>query len=262
MRSLLIRKIRSAHFHMKATTGFGHLPNAIGIGGTKCGTTSLFWYMRQHPDVSASRLKELHYFDDQFDKPIAWYRANFSSVGRSALRFECTPGYLHHPLAPQRAASVVPHAKLIVLLRNPVDRAYSHYNQAVRQGLEALSFEEALEREEARLAQLDPNAPVPPKHWAWSLKRRGFYAEALKRWLKHYDRQRFLILRSEDLFADPQRAMDEVFCFLGLAARAVPDLRPQNDSEYPAMSPGTRSRLEALYEGPNRTLKRLVGICW
>src|SRR5919201_6138602 len=149
-----------------ATSPLRRLPGFLILGTRRGGTTSLFNYLLEHPSVaplfpSAQNIKGVHYFDKQHAKGRAWYRSHFPTVifsafwrvrGYRMIAGEASPYYLFHPWAPQRAHELVPHAKLIVLLRNPVDRAYSHYRERVRNGVEDLTFEEAIEREPARLA--------------------------------------------------------------------------------------------------------------
>lgn len=255
---ILARKLTSAIFHLKASAGLGALPNVLGIGGMKCGTTSLYHYLTQHPQVGGSRAKELHYFDEQFAKPIRWYRANFPRRA-SFVRLECTANYLHHPQAPRRAASVVPDAKLIVFLRDPVDRAYSHYHHSVRAGLEPLRFDDALEEEAHGLSQQSAKRGEEAEP---SYLSRGHYSDALDRWRGHFPRDRMLILRSEDLFADPRRTLGIIFDFLALPGHDCTDLARKNSGHYPPMPAATRRRLEQLFEAPNRALKEHYGIAW
>ncbi|MEJ2557594.1 MAG: sulfotransferase domain-containing protein, partial [Anaerolineae bacterium] len=129
--------------HYRLITRFMRvLPDFLIIGAQKCGTDSLFRYLGGHPCIKLASSKEAHYFDLKFDKGINWYRSHFPlipykySVKRlrkqDLITGEATPYYLFHPHAPGRAAAIVPHVKLIVLLRNPADRAYSHYNHEVK----------------------------------------------------------------------------------------------------------------------------------
>ena len=133
----------------------GALPDFFIIGAKKCGTTFLYHLLGQHPHVEAAKKKEIHYFDHHFSKGNDWYRSHFPpptwKEGRRSITGESSPYYLFHPHAARRMAGVVPRARLIVLLRNPVDRAYSHYHQEAGRGHEPLTFEEAIEAEEARL---------------------------------------------------------------------------------------------------------------
>jgi hypothetical protein len=128
------------------------LPDFIIIGGQRCGTTALFNLLGQHPCVETSHPKEVHYFDLQYARPLNWYRQHFPTMmsmraralrGRRVVSGEPSPYYLFHPRVPERLHDL-PGTRLIALLRNPVDRAYSHYQHEVRLGVETLPFEDAI----------------------------------------------------------------------------------------------------------------------
>jgi cytochrome P450 len=264
--ALLARKTRSLRMHVRTLLGRGALPNAIIIGAMKSGTTSLFDYLVQHPDVCGSRTKELHYFDTHFAKGERWYRANFTPRGES-VRLESSPYYFFHPLAPARAAKLVPDAKLILLLRNPVDRAYSHHNQNVEEGLEPLPFEEALDQEEERLAGAEDalasgHLAVSQAHQTFSYIAKGLYARQLRNWRACFPEEQLLILKAEDFFRAPQDGVDRVTDFLGLSRFSIADQTPGNQRRYPLMHPEARQRLEARFVEPNEELRRLTGISW
>src|SRR5690348_1015601 len=139
------------------------LPDFLIIGTQRGGTTSLYHYLQAHPCIGPASTKEVHFFDMRFHKGLAWYRGHFPSRidqyaveqahGHSLVTGEATALYLFHPHAPKRVAEALPSVKLIVLLRNPVNRALSHYYHAVKHGQETLSFEEAIQGEEQRTAQ-------------------------------------------------------------------------------------------------------------
>jgi|SRR5690242_3518862 len=120
------------------------LPHFLIIGAQRCGTTSLFEYLARHPDVAPPSAKELHFFDSEYHKGDAWYRERFPSLRNGFITGEATPYYIFHPHTPTRVRDWNSKVKLIVLLRNPVDRAYSHYHHEVRLGTESLDFETAL----------------------------------------------------------------------------------------------------------------------
>jgi predicted RNA-binding Zn-ribbon protein involved in translation (DUF1610 family) len=165
-----------------------------------------------------------------FHRGVDWYRSHFpvsarrtfaELAGKDLLTFEATPYYLFHPHAPRRAAGLLPNARLIVLLRDPVERAYSHHQHMTRHGHEHLSFADAVAAEEERIgaetARLlaDPSYVSLPHH-RYSYVARGHYADQLERWLEHFPRERFLILQSEDLYAEPKTMFRAVLDFLGL----------------------------------------------
>jgi hypothetical protein len=245
------------------------------IGAQRSGTSSLYKYLGDHPQVVPSLRKEVGYFSRHYARGPGWYRAHFPLEGRMTaasrarrapvLSFEATPDYLLHPLAPRRAAELVPGAKLIVLLRDPVDRALSHYHHMVRLGLEPLPLKQAIEAEPERLARDLERVHVDPGWDALRLLRysyvgRGMYAEQLERWLRHFPRERLLILRSEDLFADETDAYGRILHFLD-----VRDWRPRRFRTYSVASdatghpPAVRDRLAGAFAAPNRRLYELIG---
>lgn len=261
----------------RSTSPLRGLPEFLIIGGQRCGTTSLYNYLGGHPSVRTPLVKEPHFFTGQWPRGTGWYRAQFAlrprrRAGRHgdpgrAQTFEATPYYLFHPCAPERAARVLPDAKLIVLLRDPVERAYSHYQHSVRQGMESMSFPEALALEETRLHGEEDRLRADSRyhgtnHRVFSYTSRGFYADQLERWLLHYPRESLLILRSEDLFADPAARFAEILRFLGLPAWSPAQFgvhtkrSPQRPADIPA---ATRQLLEERFAGANRRLEALLG---
>lgn len=197
------------------------LPDFLIVGGQRCGTTSLFNYLAAHPDVVPSLGKELHFFTKHWRHGPAWYRAHFPTIGEPGLTFEATPYYLYHPHAPWRAAQVVPRAKLIVLLRDPVTRAYSHYQHNRARRFEHLSFRDALaaepERIEAELTKMLGHPGYESRAvQLYSYRSRGRYAEQLGRWLERFPRDRVLVLRSEALHRDTLATFARTLEFLGL----------------------------------------------
>ncbi len=249
--------------------GRGRLPDFLILGAQKCGTSSLYHLLGGHPDVEPSKKKEVHYFDVNFRKGADWYRARFPPParrgGRPVLTGESSPYYLYHPHAPSRAAGLVPEAKLFVLLRNPVDRAYSHYRAALRHGRDSLGFEEALEAEMERLRgeterMLADGGYVSPEHQRFSYLAKGVYVDQLVRWSAFFGRDRMLVLKSEDFFERPWEALGRALDFLGL-----PDWQPdtwevRNRGDYEqGMDPATRRRLEAYFRPHNKMLYELLG---
>jgi hypothetical protein len=200
------------------------MPAFMILGTQRGGTSSLYKYLEGHPDLAASIRKETEYFSRRFGEGEAWYRAHFPlTIGPGARRhaFEATPDYLFYPSTPERVATCLPDAHFIVLLRDPVARAYSHYRHMVRLGFEDLSFEDALARETDRIAGDLAALERDPLFYCRALLRfsyasRGRYADQLERWFAAFDPSRFLVLRSEEMFADPGRAVDDITEFLGV----------------------------------------------
>lgn len=240
------------------------LPDVVILGAQKSGTSSLHQYLLQHPDVIAPLRKEVHYFDLAFDRGEAWYRAHFGRVGEAGLNLDSSPYYLFHPAVPRRLAALLPQARFIVLLRNPVRRAYSHYWHERHRGREPLSFEDALAAEPARIDAAHEQLAAGTidrsrAHQAFSYLARGRYAEQLERWFGHFPRERFLILRFESLAQEPLQTLNEACAFLGLSAMTRARLEARNTRRYPAMEARTAAELEANFAPHNRRLEALLG---
>jgi hypothetical protein len=243
------------------------LPSFLILGGQRCGTTSLYRYLSGHPDVHPGLVKEIQFFTLNYGRGVDWYRSQFPPESAGGHSFDASPYYLFHPAAPERASGLLPDAKLIALLRNPVDRAFSHYQHNVGNGVEDLSFEEALEAEEGRLADEEQRlASDPgyssPAHRRFSYVARGMYEPQLDRWFSRYDRAAVKLLISEEFFADPAGTLDEVVGFLGLPAFDLPRYAAYTRRgrwDGPPLHPETRRRLRDLFLEPNRRLEELLG---
>ena len=250
-----------------ASAGLRSMPVFLIIGGMKCGTTSLYQYLVQHPGVEKGFVEEVHYFDLNYHRGPLWYRAHFPLGGKGgdgAIAGDDSPYYLFHPLVPERVARDLPDAKLIVLLRNPVDRAYSHYNHEVRRDREPLPFKDALEREEGRLEgeleRMDADGEyVSFPHQRQSYKARGRYAEQLSWWFEHVPRERFLIIQSERMFREPQAVLDGTLEFLDLPGMELDTYDVFNPGSYSDLDEGTRDLLEDHFRPHNEDLYRLLG---
>ena len=248
------------------TSPFRPLPDFLVLGAQKAGTTALYEYLRRHPQISGPSWKEVSFFDRHWARGESWYRGNFPNVARTRGKHvgEASPSYVFHPLAPQRVQEVVPEARLIVLVRNPVDRALSQYNHEVALGREALPFEEALDAEEERLRGEQERMAADPRYfsrewWSHTYKARGRYAEQLERWLAVFPREQLLVLPSDDLGSEPARAHAQVLEFLGASPQRLDSYPRVYEREYEPMKPETRERLAAEFEEPNRRLYELLG---
>jgi hypothetical protein len=263
-----------------ATSQARPVPDFLIIGAKRGGTTSMFNALLEHPQVPPlfprpQKIKGVHYFDTRYHRGMAWYRSHFPTAasrrrwerasGARTVVGEASPYYLFHPLAAERAARDLPEARIIVLLRNPVDRAFSHYRERVRHGVETLPFEAALDREpdrlrgeEERLARGDRGAGFAHEHLSYVAQ--GRYARSLDRWLAGYPRERVLVLRSEDFYGDPLAAYRRVEGFLGLEPFRPPRLARYNYHAGPGMDPATRARLLDLFAPENERLSAMVDL--
>ncbi|TCJ20786.1 sulfotransferase [Rubrobacter taiwanensis] len=242
-------------------------PDFIIIGAQKSGTTSLYRYLTEHPRVAPAATKQVDFFaHESFRRGYGWYLAQFpQDRGKETLTGEASPYYMFHPHAPRRVFEFDPRIKLIAILRNPVDRTYSHYQHQVRNWREPLAFEEALEAEEARLrdetARLLADETYDSKlHRRHSYLARSRYAEQLERWYAHFPREQLLVLNSEALFEDPEAALDRVSAFLDLPPLRLDEYNTYMPGSYwKDMRPETRRRLIEYFRPHNRRLYELLG---
>jgi hypothetical protein len=274
-RRWLVRRRLAAR---RATAGWRELPDFLILGGQRCGTSSLYKYLSRHPEIAPSLRKETEYFTINYGLGEAWYRAHFPlslrrrlsrGLGRTIRSFEATPDYLFDPRAPERAAALLPTAPLIVVLRDPVERAYSHYHHNVRLGLEDLSFAEAIAAEEDRLASDLDEMQQDPLHRALNYRRysyfsRGLYAEQLTRWFERYPRDQFLVLMAEDLFAAPEDTLHQILRYVGASKWSPPEFHNysytrQSSAGNPEIPDEVRRELYARFESPNHELGELLG---
>ncbi len=214
------------------------MPNFLIIGAAKSGTTALYEYLKQHPQIYMSPHKEPRFFalegeslnfqgpgdKDRFRfvTDLNEYQALFDDVSDEIAIGEASPWYLYVPKAAERIKHHIPDAKLIVILREPVHRAYSNYIHAIREGLEPLDdFAEAMEAEEQRIRE----------HWSyrWHYKQKGFYYSQLKRYFELFNRNQIKVYFYDDFKENPIDLLQDIFRFLGVNDRFVPDLSQKHN---------------------------------
>lgn len=252
------------------------LPDYLIVGGQRCGTTTLQEHLAEHPwIVSARFMKGVHYFDTNYEKGPEWYRAHFHTGAKRALTRmvrnvdliagEASPYYMFHPAGANRIATIVPQAKIIAILRDPVERAYSHYLHEVRRGFESLSLEEALDREDERLADeadrlMQDDNSRSFEHQHHSYLARGLYHEQLTRFEARFSRENMLILCSEEFFADPSAEYGKALEFLRAPHWTPPSFARYNANTYRTSMPdNVRRRLAERFAKPNAALFAFLG---
>lgn len=242
------------------------LPDYLIIGTKRGGTTSLWKSLLSHPDVlpmfpAAENVKSPHYFDIHWDRGERWYRSHFPRRrtspaqvpgSRRVLVGEASPYYMFHPLAAERVARSLPDVRLIVLLRNPTDRAFSHYRERVRAGTEELDFGSALDAEPLRLRGEEERVRRDSGYYSKahdfsSYLARGRYLEHLEPWLERFGGQSLLILRSEDMYQEPSATLHQVHAFLGLSPQVQPTLTHMNDLGPSKLDESIRARLDDYF---------------
>lgn len=211
-------KLRAVDLRRRVLVAHRPLPGCLIIGTIRGGTSSLFKYLDSHPGMAGSLRKEVRFFTKHWDRGEDWYRAHWP-VTRRRLAFEASPDYLSDPLAPGRAAQTVPGAKLIVLMREPIARARSNYQLAVRYGLEDRPLLEALAEE--------------PRYLGF-----GFYGPLLENWLECYPPESFLLLWSEEFYRDTAGKLNAIAEFLSIAPNGFSSV--ERNYSYPASAARAR----------------------
>jgi hypothetical protein len=253
-------------------------PDFLLIGAKRGGTTSLWRYLSEHPDVlplfpRPEKLKGMYYFDEQFGRGDRWYRSHFPTRVRRERPFdwgvptvvgEATPYYLYHPLAPARAHAVVPDAHILVVLRDPVERAYSHYKERCANDTEPLSFAAAVAAEPDRLAGEAERIAAEPGYVSFfhrhcSYVDQGRYAPMLERWFAAYGRDRVHVEISEEMYAHPQATFDRVTDRLGIRRHRLQDTGAHNAEPARDFDPAVRAQLVELLAPDVRATEDLLG---
>ncbi len=237
----------------------------VVIGAQKAGTTALFDHLSDDPRLNLSTVKEVHFFDDESvdwaDPDYRRYHAHFVTE-HPGPKGEATPIYIFWPQSLERLHAYNPAAKLILMLRDPVRRAYSHWQMEYSRGVEPLPFAEAIRQGRARL---DGKPPNHPDRRVFTYVERGFYGAQVAQLLKLFSRSQLLVLRADDLRSDPRAVLDRVYNLLDLAPPAGA-VSPREVHVAKAMDygEGLSSRdeayLRALYEDDEARLEVLTGV--
>ncbi|MDF0551886.1 tetratricopeptide repeat protein [Kamptonema sp. UHCC 0994] len=238
-------------------------PDFIIIGSPRCGTTSLYRYITAHPQILAPAEKEICFFSEHFHRGMAWYDAHFFPKidTHKLLTGEATPTYLNYPLAAQRLHQFLPQVKLILILRNPVARVFSHYQMWVRRGTEKRSFEEAMNVEIEVLANANEMDLENAMYWKQcEYIDKSLYVYSIRRWMRLFPKEQFLILRSEDFYANPAIALQQVFAFLGLPDYQLADYEKYNAGVYQPPIDAIHGRLSEFFQPYNHKLEEELSI--
>lgn len=254
-------------------------PDFLIIGVQRGGTTSLYSYLVQHPQIVPAEKKEVHFFDLQFSKGVDWYREQFPIIGKSIpqepileenklisgfICGEASPYYIFHPLVPERIYQLFPQIKLIVLLRDPVARAISHYHHEVRLGYEYLPLEEAIAQEEFRLKgeveKIIANADYYSfNHQHYTYLSRGIYVDPIVSWMNIFPKEQFLIIKSEEFYNHPNSILKQVFEFLNLPEYELSTYEKLNGGDYLPIEATNKQKLQAYFQPYNQKLEDYLG---
>jgi len=249
-------------------------PDFLIIGAKKAGTTSLYRNLIHHPEVEPCLTKETDFFNRYYSKGINWYRSHFPikwfkqyamNQGRNFITGEATPTYIYYPHAPKRIKKLIPNIKLIVILRNPVHRSFSHYNMSVRHGDENLTFEQAIDSEDERIfdelekMKIDQNY-YSLKFQTYSYLHSSLYADQLEKWLENFSKKQFHFIQSENFNKDIQPTFDKVIEFLCLKPWNVEKYHKyQNAKNKILMNENMKNKLIDFFKPHNEKLFKLIG---
>lgn len=273
------RAITVTESYARATARWRSAPDFLIIGSKRGGTTSLHRYLLMHPGVlglfpRSRGQKSSDFFFKLPGEPGNRYRAHFHArvykerlaarLGYLPLSGESSPYYVWDPRIAGQALEVNPDLKAVMLVRDPVERAFSHWQERVQNSVEPLSFGDALDAEEARTAgelerMLDEPTYYSRAHDWYSYRARGEYLAQILNWTAVFPRENLLVVRSEDLYADVQDVFDQVCRFLGVPPVTLPSTRTFNASRRPSMPEAPAGCLRSHYASHNAALEDYLG---
>lgn len=242
------RLIKSVlEYPLRLSARWRRLPDFIMIGAQKSGTTSFFTYLTQHPQVLKNPLnyKELYFFNTYYERGLNYYHHFFPLNWRRGLVGEATTTYLHSLEAPARIARDIPNVKLLLTLRDPVERAISHYYHHVKRGRETRTLDEAFD--EGLLRQFN-EGNLLDDGFTYRYLNNGDYATHLENWQRYFPAERFLINAAEQMFKHPQQVYDRACEFLGLEKLAMPNFKVRNQGSKREDTQGVERRLFEFYQ--------------
>lgn len=237
-------------------------PSFIILGGFKCATTSLYNYIIDHPQVLPSLEKELDFFDRDYKQGLDWYLAHFPEVisNQSMITGEATPNYLYSQVAPERIHRNFPDVKLIIILRDPIERAFSHYHFLPQNDHAPQMFERVMNRELTRLqTAFDENQNLDKIISNCPYLGNGLYELHLRRWLKYFAPEQLLILPMDGLSERPSDTVKHVYNFLGLPGHELSQYKRHKVGSYPKISAHIQKILTDFFKPHNQNLNKLLG---
>lgn len=255
-----------------ATNSMRSLPNFIIIGASRSGTTSLYYNLNQHPNIYPGAGKASSFFDKNFNKGLNYYRSHFpiqpkkivSSEGKNLfVTGEATTSYLLNPLVPERIFKTIPDVKLIAILRNPIDRAFSHFNYHLTRGESKFStFEEAIEFEEKLLMtgsfkeNIFNNNDLDYRFYSYLSE--GNYFERLQEFLKFFPLKQIHVINTDNFSENADKIFKEIFEFLNLPKFEIPNNQKLNAVKYEKLNSKTREHLMSYFKPSNEKLSKLL----
>jgi len=245
------------------TSPWRKLPEFIIIGCTRSGTVALNKYLNQHNHIEMASRKEVHFFNKNihYEQGLKWYKSFFpiKIFNKKIISGEATPDYIYNPNVPERIKKILPNVKLIIVLRDPIDRAYSHYNYMKRTGREDLTFENAIKTEEDRIGNEREMKKFDSDNYRrYSYLDRGLYLKQIQNWRKFFLKDQILIIKNEDLEENVESTVNDVFTFLGIEKQIIPNRKKFNVGKYPPIKKETKSKLILHFKEHNKKLEEFL----
>ena len=235
-------------------------PDFIIAGASKSGTSSIYFYLSRHPQILLSHTKEIDFYWQNFDRGIDWYLAHFPTITDrdDFLTGEATPNYLRFPQVAQRIKNTFPQTKIIILLRNPADRAISWHYHKLNTGLTNQDLPTAISEEITRLATVSEAEIIQTGYYNPDNILSSLYIYKIRAWVETLGREQFLFLKSEDFYSDPLGNMAQVFDFLGLPNCPLENYPKVNAGSYNQVDSKLRKTLVDYFAPYNRQLEKYL----
>jgi hypothetical protein len=252
------------------TSSIRVLPSFIIVGAVRCGTTSLYYNICEHSCVLPASYDEIGFFDSNYELGINWYKSMFPTKFKMkkiesktgiCITGEDTPFYFWDKKSIERIKKDIPKIKLIILLRNPIDRAYSNYHLGVRLGSESLSFEDSIKKEIELLEKNNDfeNDKIEKFLRPRSYIAKGLYYQQIKNWFDVFSKDQILILNTENLSVNPHQTLKQIFNFLNLPNEKIQNIQNRKVGNYQKMNENTREYLKKLFQPQNEKLFKILG---
>ena len=242
------------------------LPDFLVIGGKRCGTTTLFEFLRQHQMIAEPVIDHMGFFDDNYSIGINYYKSFFpikTEETAKKLDYDVTTSYLTSPFVAERVAKEIPNVKIIVLLRNPTSRAWSDYNASQTKDASEEEFQTYIDDELQKLEASDFEEKVSKNDYNMSepfsnFIKKGLYAVYLKKWLKLFPRKNFLFISTESFSNDENKVFKQIFDFLGLSNFEIHKLQRMSKGNYEKLNPKIKNKLDLFFAPHNDELFKLI----
>ena len=245
---------------------FRTLPSFIIIGVKRCGTTTLFENLAEHPCIEKSSHDNIGFFNDNFHLGINWYKSHFVTLNKKNeiikkfgkfATYDVTTSYIRNPELATKIKAEIPNCKIIAILRNPIDRAFSEYNENLKKKPNMDSFEKIILQElndYRKISDEDINLIIKQLN----LIGKGLYQRQLKKWFEMFSKESILILSTEEFEKNPDMTYSKIFHFLELPDHKIKNTKKFNKNLYSKMDGNIRKKLEEFFEPHNNELFNLI----